>query len=231
MDREKLTELTNKLYRLTLLFPKKEPLRYRIREIADEVLVNYVSWENLNKSNPGSFVGEKERNQKGLIFSLENNLDILKSYFEVAKWQDWVSYFDILEIQDEYDKIKCDFEREIGKLEIKEKEEIKNIGNSEITFPQKETSEEQLSAGLGKEQDEETGLNSSARIGSGTEMNFRNEKILKILERVGRIQVGEMNKFFPDVSKRTLRRDFQNLVKQGLIKRIGEKNNTFYQLY
>ncbi len=39
-----------------------------------------------------------------------------------------------------------------------------------------------------------------------------------------------MKQVFPEVSKRTLRRDFENLLKQGIIERIGEKNDTFYQL-
>ncbi len=39
-----------------------------------------------------------------------------------------------------------------------------------------------------------------------------------------------MKQVFPEVSKRTLRRDFENLLKQGIIEKIGEKNDTFYQL-
>jgi len=35
MDKENLINLTKKTYQLTLLFPKQEPLRRRIRETAD----------------------------------------------------------------------------------------------------------------------------------------------------------------------------------------------------
>jgi len=45
-----------------------------------------------------------------------------------------------------------------------------------------------------------------------------------------KIQVGEINKLFPDVSKRTIRRDFQKMLDQGIIERIGEKNTTYYRL-
>ncbi len=34
----------------------------------------------------------------------------------------------------------------------------------------------------------------------------------------------------PDITKRTLRRDFEYMLSQGLIKRIGERNDTFYQI-
>ena len=35
---------------------------------------------------------------------------------------------------------------------------------------------------------------------------------------------------FPEVTKRTLRRDFEQMLGQGLVERIGERNNTFYQV-
>jgi len=35
LDKNHLFEITNELYRITLLFPKREPLRYKMRELAD----------------------------------------------------------------------------------------------------------------------------------------------------------------------------------------------------
>jgi Fic family protein len=32
------------------------------------------------------------------------------------------------------------------------------------------------------------------------------------------------------VTKRTLRRDFEKMLKEGIIERLGERNNTFYQI-
>jgi len=113
MNKNNLIEITNKLYKLTLLFPKKEPLRYKIRETADEVLANFISWEALRNFNPGSFAVDWEKRYKDSIFLLERNLEILKNYFEVAKWQNWASYFDILEIQEKYDKMQSGFREEI----------------------------------------------------------------------------------------------------------------------
>src|SRR4030042_1048092 len=95
MDKEFLIQLTNKLYRLTLLFPKKEPLRYKIRDVADDILTNLIVY------NSGNFEEEKE-----IIFNIKKDLEILSSYFEVSKWQNWVSYFDIIEIEEKYDKIE-----------------------------------------------------------------------------------------------------------------------------
>ena len=62
------------------------------------------------------------------------------------------------------------------------------------------------------------------------ELDPRKQKILKFLEDKHRAQVGDVCVVFPSVSKRTLRRDFHELLSKGYITRIGEKNNTFYQI-
>ena len=58
----------------------------------------------------------------------------------------------------------------------------------------------------------------------------RQEKILALLKEKIRLQVASLKEIFPDVSKRTLRRDFGQLLGEGIIERMGEKNNTFYQV-
>lgn len=202
MDKDKLIELTNKIYRMTLLFPKKEPLRYKMREAADEILANFVSWESLRDFNPGNFADDWEKRYKDSVFLTAKYLEILKSYFEVAKWQNWLSYFDVLEIKEEYDKIKNNFKKEIEDLKKGEKNEtnrdLVSIANIEE--------------------------------GRSEKLDPRKEKILKILEEKDRAQVWEIKKILPEVSKRTLRRDFDQLLKLGLVERIGERNNTFYKL-
>lgn len=169
-NKEFLINLTKELYRLTLLFPKKEPLRYKMREAADEILANYQRIE---------LAGEA--------------LEVLDSFFEVAKSQNWVSPAQLLNLQREYSKLK----EQSGKKEV---EEFKAI-----LLPEKKKSQ------------------------NNTGINERQERILKFLKENGRIQVWQVKELFPQVSKRTLRRDFNRLFKIGLIERMGERNNTFYQ--
>ena len=61
-------------------------------------------------------------------------------------------------------------------------------------------------------------------------MPERQDRILAFLREQGRAQVWQVKNILPEVTKRTLRRDFEALLKQGLIERIGERNNTFYQI-
>jgi len=208
MEKRQIIDLTNKVYRLTLLFPKKEPLRYKIREIANDILTFSINWESLNSLNPGKYASNLKERKKETIFNLEESLDVIHNYFEISKWQNWINYFEILEIQEEYDKIKKELYEEIKKIEIEEKtNEIQNIPKNNLI--------------------EEKNIQIDNNF---IEKETRKEKIIKILKKVEKIQVGEINKLFPDVSKRTIRRDFQKMLNQGIIERIGEKNNTYYRL-
>ena len=188
MNKESLISSTKEVYRLTLLFPKKEPLRYKVRELADDILAEY---------------SKKELNQDFVLDSLE----ILDSFFEVAKNQNWVLLSEVLKIQKEYSKLKEVFSVQLKML--KQVEEVKSVREQDI-FSNKEEKKKELM--------------------SGTKMNGRQEKILTFLKEQGKAQVWQIKNILPEVTKRTLRRDFDDLFKKGIIKREGEKNNTFYQI-
>ena len=208
MERDFLVELTTKIYRLTLLFPKKDPLRYKIREAAIEVLRNWTLQESFCDKN-GKMASEA-------FFGIEQNLNVLDSYFEVAKWQNWVSFFEVLEIQKEYKGIREMITEEKEKTEVQEK--IDNLIAETI-------GEETLELALDKKEV----LENEPEVEEGG-LDERKKKIIEFLSKKERAQVWELNKVLPDVTKRTLRRDFHYLFEMGLIDRIGEKNNTFYQL-
>ena len=207
IDKKQIIGITNRLYRLTLLFPKKEPLRYRIREIANNILADSIAL-NISKSQE-------------LVFNMEKNLEILNTYFEVAKWQNWVSYFDILSIEKEYDRI-----RQV--IEKKEDERIVPIllppNLNQEKLPQKPIIIEE------KQELKEKKQEKPVLIKKTESLNSRKEKILEVLREKGKVQVWEISRILPDVSKRTLRRDFVQLLDQELIERIGQRNDTFYQL-
>ncbi len=191
MQKKELINLTNELYRLTLLFPKKEPLRYKIREVADDILVDILGRGNAGKSI------HPEKTYRGLTSvsavrdaGLDEKLEILDAFFEVAKAQNWLKYDDILNLQEEYSKLKGNLETEIRKPEPKPTE-VRPLQNS---------------------------------------LNKRQERILTFIRENERAQVWQVKQIFPQVSKRTLRRDFEQLLGKHIIRRIGEKNATFYVL-
>lgn len=217
MDKDKIIELTIKVYKITLLFPKKEPLRYKIREIADEILANFTVWEVFHRSGSNDFGpahnassiadagGAVEKDEKDLVFNIKKDIEIIISYLEISKWQNWVSYFDILSIEQEYDKIELVKEKIDIKEEIPETKSLIDVSKDLVL-----------------EKIEENSLLD--------DLDDRKQKIIEILKQKGKVQVGEISEILPQVSKRTIRRDFVQLLEQGLIERIGHRNDTFYKL-
>lgn len=195
MDKEFLIQLTNELYRLTLLFPKKEPLRYKMREIADEILANSISnFVNSSKSN-------KYKNS-AIAENLYRLLEVLNGFFEVAKNQNWVSIVEILRIQEKYDRVRAELKKFFKRPP---EEKLTQVRPMSIQSPVRPV---QIQESLSE----------------------RQEKILNFLKQNGQTQVWQLKQIFPEVSKRTLRRDFCHLLKEGKIERIGQRNETSYQL-
>lgn len=174
MDRDYLIKLTLAVYKVTDIFPKEEPLKFLIREKANQILVDSISKEKIEK--------------------IRRNIEIINSYFEVAEKQDWVDELNFLVLKREYARIKEGLKSKKGSANP-----IISQKNPKSASPQSDLSE-------------------------------RCRKILEILKQKERAQVWEFKKIFPEVTKRTLRRDFEFLLRQGLIERAGENNNIYYKM-
>ena len=80
-----------------------------------------------------------------------------------------------------------------------------------------------------KKAEEKKEILPSQILSKGT-LSGRQRKILNILNKKEKVQVQDLQKFFPGISKRTLRRDLERLLKRGSVKRWGEWNKVFYTL-
>ncbi|MEK7519399.1 MAG: DeoR family transcriptional regulator [Patescibacteria group bacterium] len=213
IDKGFLIQLTNNLYKLTLLFPKKEPLRYKMRELADDILADSV--RIMAESNPPK--AREIENQ-----SVLENLDVLDSFFAIAKEQNWIASPQLLTVQEEYSKIKKHFSLRIIPSENQKQDLLEELKEEKVfalspylDVQKKEVFEAENFVPVEKE---------------NGNLNGRHQKILEVLKEKDRIQVWEIKEVLPQVTKRTLRRDFRELLNQGFIERIGERNNTFYRL-
>ena len=205
--KEQIIDLTLKAYKISGLLPKKEPLRLKIRETAAEILGNCRRLETAEACNRA----KARQPEEDLLIIIKQDLEALDSYFEIARWQNWTSFFDILKVKEEYGIVRAVLEEKLNKLSEEPIVEKRLV-------PLAKLMEERVNSFKTKENAKEKPL------------NLRSKKIIELLKERGRLQVWEVSEAMPDVSKRTLRRDFVDLLEQGMIERIGEKNNTFYRL-
>ena len=220
IDKGFLIQLTNQLYQLTLLFPKKEPLRYKIRELADDILADAI--RIMNRGNPTGPIEQECR-------SVLENLEILDAFFSITKEQNWVSPLKVFTVQEEYIKLikyissRIDSHLSFLKTQGKKNTPEERAEETVIALPPSSIREVKE----GSEVQDREGLKGSIKEAG---INGRQQRILETLQVKERVQVWEVKEVFPEITKRTLRRDFKYLLSQGLIERIGERNNTFYRL-
>ncbi len=226
MDKEYFAKLTSRLYRLTLFFPQADPIKSKMRKLGTDVLSNLIFILE------GAFYKSKD-----IIDDTKRDIETLDSFFEVVKDFNWVKDSELLEIKKEYSKIGKELKRisEIQSIEAEEVPPLQIEGEKEDHSEEVEEEEEgiELSELNSKKKPKEKKKKEPEKkkeVVSNEELLDRQKKILNILKEKDKAQVGDFKEIFPDVSKRTLRRDFKYLTEQGFLERRGERNNTFYKV-
>lgn len=177
-DKNSLIGLTLAVYRVTDLFPEREPLRYSIREAANKVIAC-------------CFTNDAD----GLV----SNIELLKSYFSVAKTRDWLKE---------------------ENFSILEKEYCALIGCGTQTLNRK------LSSTANEKQPYRVKSKKTAeKVYSQDE---RKQKIASLITDQQKLTLKEILGQLPEINRRTLIRDLENLLKTEIIKKEGKGRATFY---
>lgn len=181
-DASHIIKLTVVLYKVSDFFPANEPMKFLVREKANQILADLILLEN----------------NKDVASKTKGDIEILGACFQVILQQNWVKKENIIVLEKEYDAIvqiinafTAEKKLRSGKVEPKQQKTVQN------------------GIGLAKK---------------------RCVKIIEILKQRENVQVKDLKDVFPQVSKRTLRRDFEYLLGKGIVQRIGDSNNTLYQL-
>lgn len=132
-------------------------------------------------------------------------LDSLARHFRQAKDNNWINRDNFLLLEEEYGKIR-------GLLE---------------GLLQESAAPEPVTLSDDRAEPEPVAQTAEAAPAVLTE---RERKILELLAYKERAQVWEIQKILPDVTKRTLRRDLDDLLKNSFIERVGEWNAVSYKL-
>lgn len=141
------------------------------------------------------------KKEKALNQLLED-IEVLKVYLKLAKQQGFIDDVNFLILLKEYDNIKSQI------YIVRPLPSVGGTAGQTEQFERKNTPQNNLSP------------NALVRQG----------KILKILSEKGGAQVSDIIKEIPDVTKRTIRRDLDDLLKKGKITRAGEFNQVLYRI-
>ncbi len=138
------------------------------------------------------------------------DIDVLESYLKLGKLQGFVSDMNFLIVAKEYQLVASSLQQEIRNpnIEIPNKSQIQNnnlpktVKSLPVVKPQP-----------------------ASKVFEG-----RQGKIISILKQKQKAQVADLIKQLPNVTKRTIRRDLDVLLREKAVMRVGEFNQVFYQL-
>ena len=206
---DKFLKLTNTVYKVLEFFPESDPLKNRAKDRALAIMEHLVLVGQTN--GWASFQKEKIKVQ------LLEDIDILLGYLWIGKSQGWLNSSNCLIIANEYEKIKKEIEP-IAELTMK----LPGMDGRPLSQPQ--VVEEPHSTQIASEPVlDNTGVDLPDQTG-------RQAKILEFLSKNGKAQVMDLQTILPDITKRTIRRDLDELLQLGKIIRMGDFNEVFYQI-
>lgn len=236
---EELIKLTNALYKVTDLFPAKEPLKFAIRKEALDVLFFCISSE---KQNTTPQLQSKE------IF-LKKGLDcirMLKTYFTIAEEQKWIDERNFMVLEESYQLFEEKFNQELSQVRFNQ--ELSGAAVKSDSLPKIEKREEPkkeskplTSKISGQEKNNpaakkaETESSRLVSNNSASEIDYEKLssvqlKVLELLQGSGKLRPNEIHKHFPNVSPRSIRRELQGLKARHIIDVVGAGRTIGYKI-
>lgn len=226
---EKFIKVTNAAYKVLEFFPEADPLKYRAKDKALVIMENlaFISGTDarLDQSGQGSSSLQRDK----VKTQISEDIDILLGYLWIGKVQGWLSPVNHLIISNEYEKIKKDLHQLAGIAPYKEMTKKLPEIDKEINFVESlfaKTSASQLE----EKEPAPSASNPDRQSPPPHEATARQGKIIEFLEKNEKAQVMDLQKILPDITKRTIRRDLDELLESGKIDRFGEFNQVFYKI-
>lgn len=208
---EKFLKLTNKVYGVLEFFPESDPLKSRAKDKALLIMEHLIS---INETSGWLSFGKEK-----IKVQLLEDIDILLGYLWIGKSQGWLNSVNCLIITNEYENLK---------------KEIKPIVEPIIELTQKLPGIEKQPI-LNKitqirlEENFNPVLDNIETKPQDSFIPDRQKKILEFLNKNGKAQVMDLQKILPNITKRTIRRDLDELLGADKIARMGEFNQVFYK--
>jgi hypothetical protein len=216
MTEENIIKLTNALYKVTDLFPKEEPLKFAIRKEGLDVMFfsNLVKGKSLS-STP------KEREQ--YLDKVMSKIELIKTYFSIAKEQEWVLERNFEVLEREYEILKDS----LGSSVIKEKEVKKPLS---VEIQKEEPVAVFANMTSIKEEKKPDVTKREVKHLNYEELSSVQLKVLEILQGKGQLKANQISECFPEMNPRTIRRELKGLKEMKIISSVGGGKMTVYKI-
>jgi Fe2+ or Zn2+ uptake regulation protein len=196
-------KLTNTVYKVLEFFPESDPLKHRAKDRALSIMENLIlvnETKRLPAGRQGWATVADVFSETKIKTHISEDIDVLLGYLWIGKSQGWLNSVNCLIVANEYEKIK------------------KWMGPA-IEFEVEPTLK---LPGMDEQQESEVVVSD------------RQGKILEFLKNPPaggeKVQVSDLQTIFPDITKRTIRRDLDELLESGKIVRMGDFNEVFYKI-
>jgi len=214
MTEENIIKLTSALYKVTGLFPKEEPLRFAIRKEALDILF----FSNIVKEKSASFA-PKEREQA--LEKVLSKIELVKTYFSIAKEQEWIAEKNFLILENEYNSLKDSFSSEVLKVK---KPVVMEIKREKVLVDAVATVKED---NVQKEEKKEV---KKLRDINYEELSPVQLKVLEMLQSQGKLKSNQISDHFPEMNPRTIRRELKGLKDMKIVSSTGGGKTTLYEI-
>lgn len=199
------------VYRVTEKLPETEPLRWKMREEALKAIQ----------------VAQQSKDEQVLFSEGSIPFGALQAYFKIARAQKWIDDRNFVVLASEFERF--------AKHQLQpETDEPRAQVPGFAPTPQMNLSTEAPSSDQTTAQAEQTQLPKrpvKKKVKTlVVKLSGRQEKIVDHLKQNGKVHVGDLSPLFPTLSKRTIRRDLDSLVKEHFVTRFGKTNGTLYSL-
>jgi hypothetical protein len=237
---QKAEKLATAMYMITDIIDSREPIRWKAREEAMEVL-SLIGGSGLNKSYQSNTLHE-------ITQAINRSIHILT----LARNAKLISEMNALVVMKEYSELKDKIthnwsglhEQPLLRLnqQFFKTESVPPTSPHRISFPQQEikrtlpgtqqfSSQEQSVSYAHRTQSEQSVKdNQSDKISSKNSSGERKQVILNLLKTKTEVSVSDVLKELPNVSDKTVQRELVGMVESGVLQKKGEKRWSTYSL-
>ena len=213
MNPDFFIRLTMAAHKVVNILPRQDPLRVQMQDSANKLLASLVL---LAQENPVT----KEQKRQVAPRAIRE-LGMLIAYLNYAKRTTQINPENFLVLEREYNRV--------GEFLRKIHETQGDFYGSAGASPKSPAEAKQLASAPQPLPDAALERTPSS-IPPKSRLSTRQTRILELMRNKPKTQVWELQKVLPEVTKRTLRRDLDDLLHRHLIIRQGEWNEVFYQI-